>query len=348
MNFQPPSWHRPEDYNYIPKSIDDMFNAFYRAQANSRQAAQFEQNQQLTGLQMANARQQSAAQQVENTLKFGGVSPEQMMAPGVLQRAQQPAQMGNMGPNYGIAQPDQDPAVNQWRELLSRHKASRDQAAESGKLALDEKRASIGKLNAEADEKRAIAAGGGLGPSDRAKIEGQIMDDYMKSKTFANLAAAKSGLRDLASIQANKTGAADIAAIYSFVKTMDDNAVKEGEIALAQSALPGLDKVKIIYDNLKSGNKLTPELKKELLMVAKGMYESKLRSADEYRAPFVSRANQYKIDPNIAVPRLAIPDDEFNLMGGGQERTLEAIRADVASGKISREQGKAELKAGGF
>lgn len=154
----------------------------------------------------------------------------------------------------------------------------------------------------------------GLKLSEKASIEGVIMDDWLKSQTYQTLSTAKSALRDLASIQKNSSGAADIAAIYSFVKTMDPNAVKEGEIALAQSAIPGMDKLKLIYDSLKAGNKITPKMKKELLTVAHGMYKSKQKTAKEFRDPFVKRAQQYDINPDIAAPSLDIGDEELAAM----------------------------------
>lgn len=167
---------------------------------------------------------------------------------------------------------------------------------------------------AEMEGKKRDVGAGGMKASEKAQIEGQIMDDYLKSPTFANLAAAKNSLRDLSSIQSNKSGAGDIAAIYSFIKTMDPNAVKEGEVSMTQSTLPGLDRIKIIYDNMKSGNKITPAMKKDLLSVAHGMYSQKLKSADEFRAPFVGRSKQYGINPDIAVPNMAIPQEELDQM----------------------------------
>lgn len=210
----------------------------------------------------------------------------------------------------------EDPAsvARVWAPLMEKHLAGLKQSRAAKDLDAQKTTAEIGKLDAEAAKARGAGNPKQLETKERASIEGQIMDDYMKSPTYANLAAAKSGLRDLASIQANKSGAADIAAIYSFIKTMDNNAVKEGEIQLAQSAIPGLDRVKLIYDNLRGGNKLTPEMKRELLTVGRNMYKSKLKSADEFRSPFIKRSEQYGIDPNISVPANSISEQELEAM----------------------------------
>jgi hypothetical protein len=175
---------------------------------------------------------------------------------------------------------------------------------------------------------------GGLTVAQRAAIEGQILDDYQKSATFANMAAAKSSLRDLSSIQANKSGAGDIAAIYSFIKTMDPNAVKEGEVTMTQSAIPGLDRMKLIYDSMKSGNKITPEMKRELLTVAHGMYSAKAKSLEEFRGPHIARSKQYGINPDIAVPGFGIPKEELDAM---MSDTITVINSKGKEFEILRE-----------
>jgi hypothetical protein len=296
MEFRPPSFVQPKDYSGITKSLDDLFNAYTRGK-------QEKQMSELQALQMQNAQGQALTNQVQQAEM--GIAPG--TTPSMITQAQGPAPV-----MQGVTE---DPQVATLRKMFDEHKKKRETAAQSDTLDLDLKRSTIGKNNAEAAKDLAAAGGQGAIPiADRARIEGQIMDDYMKSPTYSNLAAAKSGLRDLASIQSNKSGAADIAAIYSFVKTMDNNAVKEGEIQLAQSAIPGLDRVKLIYDSMKSGNKLTPEMKRELLTVSKGMYDSKLKSLDEFRSPFVNRSKQYGINPDIAVPGLSIPQDELSRM----------------------------------
>ncbi len=236
----------------------------------------------------------------------------------------QDAQLAGQGidPNALRADP-----VGALRGILQQYADKRKSEGQMDQVKMENVQSDTFKNNAAAmKDMMGGKVGEQLSIKDKSAIEGQIMDDYMKSPTFANLAASKSGLRDLASIQENKSGAADIAAIYSFIKTMDNNAVKEGEINLAQSALPGLDRVKLVYDRMKAGNVLTPAMKRELLTVGRGMYESKLKSSEEFRAPFVQRANQYQINPDIAVPGFSIPKDEMDRIFGADQAPLRKTR----------------------
>ena len=333
LNFQPYDDRAGEQTRARwSQGLDGIYNAYFEAKARAQQAQTAGLQRQVLGQQIAANDRNATLQNVTETAQFG--APLQSFAPQEIQTA---------------AMGGQQPLVYSPEKLsvLDRLRGGLEKLQGKGDLSQELTRAQIDKSKAEAEGLRAKASGaGGLEPDKRAQIEGQIMDDYMKSPTYANLAAAKSGLRDLASVQANKSGAADVAAIYSFIKTMDNNAVKEGEIALAQSALPGLDRIKVIYDNMKAGNKLTPAMKKELLEVGRGMYESKRKSADEFRNPFVSRAKQYGINPDIAVPSLSIPDDEMRTMFGGGNDPASIIKQMSSQGK-SRDEIKAALKAAG-
>lgn len=300
------------DFPNIGQTIDSAFSTYLQTKAFQRQEEE----------KAKETQKQNTLQNLQLASQFGpGVTMEGLMAnPNAMQNAGLAAQTPGPIPDQGQGGADHlTAALATWMRKRQASDALGVRKETAG-ISKDESSALKDRADAVLALSKANGSGknGGLEPDKRAQIEGQIMDDYLKSPTFSNLAAAKSGLRDLASIQANKSGAADIAAIYSFVKTMDNNAVKEGEIQLAQSALPGLDRVKIIYDNLKNGNKLTPQMKRELLTVSHGMYKSKLKTADEFRKPFVSRAQQYGINPDIAVPGMAIPDEELKQMMGDE------------------------------
>lgn len=302
----------------ISGSLDQLFNAYLAMKQQDRQ------------------RQQDATQRGASLLQYG-FDPSKV-TPGAI--TQTTAAMDRQGPGL----PAEAEPVPGLRAYLEKRRSGEALKTRESAADLAFKESSTQENLAQAEKLRREAGGAGsmpaLKPNERASIEGQIMDDYMKSPTFSNFAAAKSSLRDLASIQANKSGAGDIAAIYSFIKTMDPNAVKEGEVAMTQSALPGLDRVKIIYDSMKSGNKITAEMKRELLTVARGMYDAKLKSADEFRNPFVRRAQQYGINPDIAAPGFAIPQNELDAMLGQPQGA--AVGISLTGTKAAR---LAELRA---
>jgi hypothetical protein len=159
LQFNPPAnLLQPQDYSYIPRSVDQFFNAYYRAKQNTRDQQLFNQQQQLVQAQLENAQ----FQQLGNSLEFGGYKPQQFApneqqfaAANPLVQVPGPAQNGQlpMGSSGNLAGFDQDSAkrIGVLQSLLARKQQAQQTAAQ-------ESSAILSKTQAEADKARSDAA----------------------------------------------------------------------------------------------------------------------------------------------------------------------------------------------
>ena len=149
MAFQPPAWHQPPSYDFIPRSIDAIFNQYQISRQNAIQ------NEQLNN------------QRTENMLKYGvdlsQVTPEMrqqaMAGPNmpvqVPQAAPQPGQAG-----YGVLAPAktemrfEDPTVQRLHDYIQAQTQAQQTGAQMQQLGLQEKAASTQKTTQEAEQLR--------------------------------------------------------------------------------------------------------------------------------------------------------------------------------------------------
>ncbi|KJY84839.1 hypothetical protein TW81_02265 [Vibrio galatheae] len=112
-----------------------------------------------------------------------------------------------------------------------------------------------------------VSEGGGLSKEKVMDTERNMSKDYASaSKGFVSQLKNYKQLES--SLKANN-GAGDIAAVFSFMKSLDDQSVvREGEFAMAEGASGTLSQIKSWYERNKSGNRLTPEQKAQFLGLA--------------------------------------------------------------------------------
>jgi hypothetical protein len=94
------------------------------------------------------------------------------------------------------------------------------------------------------------------------------------------------------------TGVGDISAINSFQRIAVDPgvAVREGDVALLQSAQSFTDQAALQAKGLWKGDKLTPEARKQMIDVAKDVYRFRVTSVDENTQPIRTMAQEQGID----------------------------------------------------
>jgi hypothetical protein len=105
------------------------------------------------------------------------------------------------------------------------------------------------------------------------------------------------------------TGLSQISSIYNLIKLYDPNAVKEGEIALVRSSVPGASWIDSLYNKIVEGKPLPPVSMKELLKVAAGAYNA-------YKKTYVKTMNEYE----TLAKSFGIPDElskNLRVDGGG-------------------------------
>lgn len=111
-----------------------------------------------------------------------------------------------------------------------------------------------------------------------------------------------------------KLGPADLASIVNFFKTIDPGStVREGEQASAADAGGIGSKLLNGWNNLVSGQKLTPELRKEFQKAAQGLSRAQAKSQsfvdDQYRG--LAREEGFQ-EKNIIVPMFKALDEQLS------------------------------------
>ena len=111
----------------------------------------------------------------------------------------------------------------------------------------------------------------------------------------------------------SKTGAADMALIFGFMKTLDPGStVREGEFANAENS-GGIDaRISNVYNSIVQGKRLTPKQRQEFLEASRDMakiHEDRAAAiADEYR----DTASRFGMDPEQVVGRRRETEKEAN------------------------------------
>jgi hypothetical protein len=142
--------------------------------------------------------------------------------------------------------------------------------------------------------------------------ESQLRDDYTKGAgTFVKV---RDGYERLLNAGKLSGGPADIAFVFAFMKTIDpDSAVLPGEAANAQNAGSVPEAIRAKYNQILSGEKLLPEVKKQFLEVAGQHYQSALNNYRSLQDQYTGIAQRSGANPqNVVVEHgeLVVVDGE--------------------------------------
>lgn len=150
-----------------------------------------------------------------------------------------------------------------------------------------------------AEEATLKAAGteGGLGKwktlDEKVKAEGALRDDYLKqSKEFTTVRDYKDRMDN-----APKTGAGDIALIFSFMKVLDPGStVREGEFATAANAAGVPNSILGMYNKLIGGGKLAEGAREEISGTADKIWQKAAERQSSLTNRFADIAKRQKMD----------------------------------------------------
>lgn len=94
------------------------------------------------------------------------------------------------------------------------------------------------------------------------------------------------------------SGVSDLTTIYSYIKTLDpDSVVKEGEIRLAQEAIPLWDRMQTRVSGIVTGRKIPDDVAQDILASAKRLRDIKAEVATKSLQPILEQINQQGLDP---------------------------------------------------
>lgn len=219
---------------------------------------------------------------------------------------------------------NQEAALNRGKAILS---ASTDIAKMSQNELLDTQKQLIG-LNRDISELTGKGAlemakmerGSELekGKMERAKIiaTGQDLKEatalrkefYARPevKEFADVSTSYDRIKKIT--QAAPSAAGDMSIIFSFMKMLDPTSVvREGEQATAENARGVTDSVRNLYNKVLTGQKLTPEQRKDFIRQAGSIYSSKQNQISGIEKEYKSYATQYGTSPSLVIGRPSEP-----------------------------------------
>lgn len=149
------------------------------------------------------------------------------------------------------------------------------------------------------------------------KMEGKERDKFNTLPIVKEYNAVKKSFDKMKSAAAQDSPAGDMTLIYSFMKMNDEGStVRESEFEMARQAATMIDRVKTWVSTKTEGERLSPEQRKDFLMMAEAFMAANRSAYDEQASLFASRIKQGGGDPanvgiGVAEPSTApdVPDD---------------------------------------
>ena len=143
---------------------------------------------------------------------------------------------------------------------------------------------------------------GEQGRTDSLKLTKEYMDHPITKETNVVLSAYDK-LSSVAKADPEmKTGAAQMAAIFAYMKLQDPNSsVREGEYANAKNAGGVSSKIANAYNSLMDGKILDPQVVKEFVSTAGTIKQAQLGQQKRINDEFRSMAQRYHLDPDQVV-----------------------------------------------
>lgn len=130
-------------------------------------------------------------------------------------------------------------------------------------------------------------------------LMGGLGDDVRQDPDIKEFVLRRQGFKQVEAGASGNDAAGDLAMIYGFVRLQDPNAVKEGEFRNVEEAQGKLRQYTNLPRKWREGNRLTPEFRKELLVRARGIYESQLPAYDAAIQMHTRRARAAGIPPEL-------------------------------------------------
>lgn len=320
MAFQPPQALTPQNYDFIPKTIDDVFNKYLQTKQQ--------------GLEQRAQGAQLAAQGVDPSF----IDPRlgQMFAP-LIEQHKAKKRNESLTQAAGLVEKGIEPSalgedfMGVLGPLSERIKSDRGLKT---RLTESEIAKNVGTAG--------LAANKAIGEAE----EGLRKELSALSKPFTEVRDAMGRIRASAS---NPSAAGDLALIFNYMKVLDPGStVREGEFATAQNSAGIPERLRAKYNQVIAGERLGDDQRKDFVDRAESLYGSQLsiqkRQEDEYRRLAKGRGANPE---NVVIDR-ALPPAQAAAQTGQEGGSLESIRAAVRSGKMSRDEGKAALRKLGY
>ena len=151
------------------------------------------------------------------------------------------------------------------------------------------------KLGVEREKARNAGA---LTVGDRFKNENTLRDEYLaQTAPFRTVQDAYTKIKST-----SDNGPGDMSLLYAYVKLLDPGSVvRESEFATAAQSGSLGQRVQGAVEQVLSGKRLSPELRKSFLQEAENIYKSQKESAKQIGGKYRDLAKNYGLDPSRVV-----------------------------------------------
>ena len=137
--------------------------------------------------------------------------------------------------------------------------------------------------------------------NDIFKNEGALRDDFTKlAGPFIQVRDSYGRIKESAK---DPSAAGDLALIFNYMKMLDPGStVREGEFATAQNSAGIPDRVKAMYNNTISGERLSDKTRKDFLSRSDMLYSRQLSTHKKLEKQFKGLAGKYGLSGERSVP----------------------------------------------
>lgn len=159
-------------------------------------------------------------------------------------------------------------------------------------------------------------AGGVPDQKDAFNMEKDLAAQYAAQDPVKTYQTVRNGYEKVRSSSTLDSGPGDISMIFAYMKMLDPTSVvREGEFATAENAGGVGSQISNLYNKVLSGQRLTPELRKQFLASADQLYQEASGNIKDTNTQFTTRAGGWNVDPSrfVISPETYGADDPLGL-----------------------------------
>lgn len=163
----------------------------------------------------------------------------------------------------------------------------------------------IGKMELEKEKEAGKTKRANIIATGQALKEATTLrKEFNSDPIVKNFKDIEQSYKKMIEISKKPSAAGDISMIFSYMRMLDPTStIREGEFATAQQAAGIPDRIVNTYNKLISGERLSPDQRKDFLNQAENIYKSQQALVSRIESDYIKMAPSYGANPNLVVPR---------------------------------------------
>jgi hypothetical protein len=142
-------------------------------------------------------------------------------------------------------------------------------------------------------------ASGPLDDKEAFNREKDLSAQYIGTDPVKTYQTIRNGYEKIRSSASLDSGPGDISTIFAYMKMLDPTSVvREGEFATAENSGGVGEQISNLYNRVLSGERLTPELRKQFMASADQIYKEAAGNLSDINSQYSTRATGWNVDPS--------------------------------------------------